>query len=296
MPPESTGTIRKRFPSCFLSCSFIEEDRVLVSWFERIVDAVGFEVVKADIPQPRPPPEKIRDLIRTSDCFVAIFTRRTKVEGQEQWKAPEWVHDEAGMAFSFNKKMAIFVEEGVDIGGFPPMSTDYVGFTRSGLADAAPKIVQFLIELRRSVVGDSTPPDDSATALGLFNEIMRLTERCTSMTKPTPIPWKLSLISARVTGHFFTLPFNLQQIINRAYAAIEIFEERMEPPPGPKSTIRVESPDAFQNRLSEEREKINESAAEVFKGVFEYLYPEEMKMLLKAKAEREQKNDPSSSD
>jgi len=71
--------MERRFPSCFLSCSFSAEDAALTSWFERILIALEFDPRKADAPQPRPPPEKIAEMIQAADCFVAIVTRRTKV-------------------------------------------------------------------------------------------------------------------------------------------------------------------------------------------------------------------------
>jgi len=76
--------------------------------------ALEFDPQKADEPQPRPPPEKIAEMIQTCDCFVAIISKRTKVAAVDGWVGPEWVQNEIGMAYQAGKPMAIFVEEGVE--------------------------------------------------------------------------------------------------------------------------------------------------------------------------------------
>ena len=90
--------MERRFPTCFLSCSFDSNDALVVSWFEQVLSALEFDPKKADTPYPRPPPEKIAEMIQSADGYVAILTRRTKVDGAEEWVAPEWVHNEIGMA------------------------------------------------------------------------------------------------------------------------------------------------------------------------------------------------------
>ena len=114
----------------------------MISWFERMLLALDFDPQKADIPQPRPPPEKIAEMITAADCFVAILTRRTKVENADSWVGPEWVQNEIGMAYQAGKHMAVFVEEGIDQKGIAAWATDYVSFARSDLGASAPNVVR----------------------------------------------------------------------------------------------------------------------------------------------------------
>src|SRR5437867_1041331 len=104
-----------RFPECFLSCSLSPDDASVVSWFERILVALEFDPNKAaDVPQPRPPHDKIVEMIRAADCFVAVVTRRKKIDGvSDAWVAPGWVQNEIGMAHQEGKQMAIFLEDGL---------------------------------------------------------------------------------------------------------------------------------------------------------------------------------------
>jgi hypothetical protein len=90
-----------------------------------------FEPKRADFKQLRPGPEKIADMIRAADCFVAIAARRTKVEDPGSWIGPEWVQSEIGMPYRASKPMAIFVEEGIDYSGLGPWATDIVSFGRT---------------------------------------------------------------------------------------------------------------------------------------------------------------------
>ena len=106
--------MERRFPACFVSCSFSPEDALVASWFEGVLLGLEFDPKRADVPQPRPRPEKIADMILAADCFVAIVTRRTKVEDAESWIGPEWVQNEIGTTYQAAKPMAIFVKGGID--------------------------------------------------------------------------------------------------------------------------------------------------------------------------------------
>src|SRR2546428_13379853 len=103
--------MEQRFPSSFVSSSFGAEDLAVVSWFERMLLALDFDPKRGDVPQPRPPPEKIADMIQHADCFVAIVTRRTKVEGSASGLGPGWVQKEMGIADQADKQMCVLSQD-----------------------------------------------------------------------------------------------------------------------------------------------------------------------------------------
>lgn len=143
-----------RFPKAFLSCSLSEQDRSVATWFADVLQALEFEVLAGDMPEPRGPAEKVLDMIRGSDVVVAILMRRDKIEGKDAWRPPEWVENEMGMAYEAAKPVAIFVEEGVDVAGLGPLISQYERCDRRNLAESVPRIVRYLVTLRHSFLGD----------------------------------------------------------------------------------------------------------------------------------------------
>lgn len=76
--------------------------------------------------------EQIREQIAGTDCTLTIMTRRDKIEGRNAWKAPDWVRDESVIANELGKPIAIFVEEGVEVGGILSENM-YVTFNRQSI-------------------------------------------------------------------------------------------------------------------------------------------------------------------
>jgi len=273
--------MERRFPSCFVSCSFGVEDADVVSWFERIHLALDFDPKKADVPQPRPPPEKIAAMIQTADCFVAIVTKRTKVEGSESWIGPEWVQNEIGMAYQAGKPMAIFVEEGVDAKGIGPWAADYVSFSRGDLGANAPNIVRYLVNLRRTVIGVRTGgPEEVPTARALANELANFASMIAIVEKPTSLPWQMAYMTARFTGRFYMLPAPVQQKVAAAYSAIGTFEELVTPS---FSLRKAETfpPDQVE-QIKEMKDKIGDILGEAVLELLQFGYPEELGALVDA--------------
>lgn len=96
-------------------------------------------------PEPRPPQDKIEDFIRKSDMFVAVLTRRNKIEGKNLWTGPQWVQNEIAMAHTLRKPIALFVELNVQIDrSIVPYITDYVLFDRNKLNSIRTKAERFI--------------------------------------------------------------------------------------------------------------------------------------------------------
>ncbi len=138
--------------------SFGEEDRHLKEWFKQMLSALEFDVITADVPQARPPLEKVEEMLANSQAVLAVVTRREKIEGTDAWTVPGWVQNELGMAHVQNKTIAIFREKGVVLDGLGPLITEYEPFDRDALSESAPRIVRYLADLRnRARPGMSSP-------------------------------------------------------------------------------------------------------------------------------------------
>ena len=143
----------KRQISAFVSASSEQQDLRVVRWFFGILRKHDVEPVFAsEVPEPRPPPEKIKDLIQKSDLFIAILTKRDKIEGKNQWKGPDWVQNEIGFAIGKKKPFALFVEEGVDPNqGIGHWATEYIVFDRKNLRKIQSKTEKIIEALKNQV-------------------------------------------------------------------------------------------------------------------------------------------------
>jgi len=273
--------MERRFPVCFVSCSFSPDDGPLVSWFERMLLALEFDPQKADEPQPRPPPEKIAEMIQTCDCFVAIISKRTKVAAVDGWVGPEWVQNEIGMAYQAGKPMAIFVEEGVEKKGIGRWATDYVPFARSDLSASAPNVVKYLISLRRAVVQSAGGMgEDLPTARALANELAAFASIVNSVDRPRYIPWQMAFMTSRFTGRFYMLPGQVQSSVSAAYDAIDEFEELIKP----SSLFREQHsfpPDKVE-LVKAGKTKVGNAIGKAFVELMQFAYPEEWSAIVDA--------------
>lgn len=94
-------------PSCFLSCSFREEDQDLVAFFQHLLEE-QFEVLTAQPEISTDLYDKIFPKLRSSKVFVGIFSKR----GTEA--IPPDVLIEAGFALAHQKRILGFLETGID--------------------------------------------------------------------------------------------------------------------------------------------------------------------------------------
>ena len=137
---------------CFLSISEDLNDKEIRTWFSFLIKDAGINPVFAThYLEPRPPKDKIMDLIQKSDIFIAVITRREKIEGKELWTGPEWIQNEIAIAHTMKKPIAIFVEDKIDISrSIGPLITDYVRFNRESLENIrveTEKFIQSLCEI-----------------------------------------------------------------------------------------------------------------------------------------------------
>jgi len=129
--------------TAFVSCSFAKKDQKLIDYLCKLIKAVKFEPHVARQATPEPVPEKIKDDIRSRDCFIAILTHDEKT-ADGKFKASDWIHEEIGIGYAFDKPIAVLLEEGIDLKSLPRYITQYITFDRNNLIDNTPDIVEFL--------------------------------------------------------------------------------------------------------------------------------------------------------
>jgi len=134
----------------FVSASVDPKDREVVQWFSNIIQELEMEPIFAiHHPEPRLPLKKVKNLIQKSHVLVAILTRRSKVEGKDLWKAPEWIQHEIAFAESYEIPIAIFAEQGVDVKqGIVPWITEYIIFDRNNISSYEGKVRKYLKTLK----------------------------------------------------------------------------------------------------------------------------------------------------
>lgn len=134
----------------FLSASFSDEIDDLITWFIEIMTSLKIEVVWLKKKyQARPTEEKIKENIGLCNCFVQIITRDITEKGKEAG----WLGNEIAWAkeSSPGKNMAIFVENAAQATGLARVVADNLVFHREKLQDDAPKIIQYLNDLKERV-------------------------------------------------------------------------------------------------------------------------------------------------
>jgi len=149
----------------FISCSFSPEDRSIVEFFKGLLSALNFSPTVYDRVEVQNLTTTVEDLIRTSDCVIALATRRSRIADSEQWTTSDWIHQELAFARAHAKPIALFVEHGVRITGFVDSEVRRVAFSRENLIDVVDPIVGHLYSLRRAL-------DE---ALGARNRLKQIT-------------------------------------------------------------------------------------------------------------------------
>jgi hypothetical protein len=135
----------------FISCSFSPEDRAIVEFFKRLLSALNFNSIVYDRVEIQNLTTTVEDLIRTSDCVIAIATRRSRIVETEDWTTSDWIHHEIAFGRAHAKPIALFVERGVRISGFVDTEVRRVTFSRESLIDAVDPIVGHLYSVRRAL-------------------------------------------------------------------------------------------------------------------------------------------------
>jgi hypothetical protein len=117
--------------TAFVARSFAASDGVRIApilAFIETFENIGFFTKTAEPAEAEQVSEKIQSLIKECQVFIGFFTRKYPIvpkglEGVQavafgkfnKWVAPSWVLQESGFALAMNKKMILFIEEGVEV-------------------------------------------------------------------------------------------------------------------------------------------------------------------------------------
>ncbi len=110
--------------------------------------ACAFEPVTAEASEHVNLGQKVRTKIESCNVCCFVLTPRDRIEGSNEYKCPDWLLNEIGIAYGKGKKFAVFVETTVSVGGLTQYVEDYTRFERSSLNDEIPKILGSLLSLR----------------------------------------------------------------------------------------------------------------------------------------------------
>ena len=137
-------------PKMFVSLSYAKKDKKIYDFFLGILDNY-FSIEPADLASVRPPQEKIPELIRECDIFVAIVTKKYKIENKNMWKPSDWVQHEIGMAQALKKRCLIFQEKNVKLSGVAKSITTVGVFDRDSLEQQLGEFICSIMKVARKV-------------------------------------------------------------------------------------------------------------------------------------------------
>jgi len=235
----------------FLSCSLREEDASLVRWFRDFAEALEFEVIVPDHPEPRPPPEKIRADVAKTDCFAALISRREKLAAADKWTGPQWVQNEIGIAFDARKHVLAFVETGIDPEGLTPWVSDYVMFNRDKLGEAAPRIARYLVATRALVAPRLATQEELPTIRALASELVGQVNHLCRIDQKLDSHWQMSSLLATLSGRVYSIPQELRDDLdaaNTAYGRVQKAVSAVKKFDPPYLALEEEKPEAKAKR------------------------------------------------
>jgi len=140
----------------FIGHSFSPEDIEVVNNVKVFLSYFGLEIESGDRPDARSISEKIKSRIIDCDIFLGIFTKRERLGETEEFSTSQWVMEEKTYAVSLNKKILLYVEDGVQFS--PGLQADYefIRFSKSSLSDTLIKSIPYIFSV---VAYEATQPD-----------------------------------------------------------------------------------------------------------------------------------------
>jgi len=138
----------------FLSCSFHDEDKNLVRFFESLCNGLGIQCIFGDKGFAETVQEMVVRRISDSDAFLAIASRRDEIS-PGNFSMPKAVNEEITVASTIKKPTLIFAEEGVDLeSSFINKHHFHIRFNRESLADPIflKKAIESIHNLKMGVI------------------------------------------------------------------------------------------------------------------------------------------------
>ena len=131
----------------FISASFDNSAQKPIKLFIDIARALGIKTIwLKEKYETRPAEDKIKGNLKKCNAFIQILTEDVERESKEKG----WLGNEVGWADSFEiRNFALFVEKGVKASGLIVTKTDSFPFDRNALDEIAPKVIDYLLDLKR---------------------------------------------------------------------------------------------------------------------------------------------------
>jgi hypothetical protein len=143
----------------FIGHSFSPEDVEVVNKIKNFLSSFNLNIDSGERPDARSISEKIKTRIIDCDIFLGIFTKREKLGDTDEYATSQWVVEEKTYAVSLNKKILLYLEEGVQFS--PGLQADYefIRFSKSHLSDALVKSIPYIFSVIASETESSAESD-----------------------------------------------------------------------------------------------------------------------------------------
>jgi hypothetical protein len=150
----------------FLSASFDPADRELNEFFSAVCKGLDVKGTNVSFGASRLPPDQAMKMIGQSQGLIAICTKREELK-DGSFNMPQAVNDEIAFACGKDLPVLVFMEDGVNKGGFQEKFNTYQRFNRTSIKDnsflenAIKSIHEFKVELiGNHQIGSTFEPDD----------------------------------------------------------------------------------------------------------------------------------------
>lgn len=140
--PQAAAAAETFRPTAFVGHSFATEDLPLATSVIHVLESIGLQVVTGEKPKADRISEKVKRLIDSQHIFVAIFTRRDKLEGKNAWTTSSWVLDEKAYAYGKGRKLILLKENDVESIGGIQGDYEFLPFSRENFHEAIVKLIQ----------------------------------------------------------------------------------------------------------------------------------------------------------
>lgn len=131
----------------FVAHSFNPDDVELVNKVKDFLSYFGIRIDSGERPDARSISDKIKARIVDCDILLGLFTKRHKIEGTAEFTTSQWVVEEKSYAVSLNKKILLYVEEGVQFSPGLQSDFEFVKFSREALSDSLIKSIPYIFSV-----------------------------------------------------------------------------------------------------------------------------------------------------
>lgn len=198
----------KKFQA-FVGHSFTKDDQELVLTFTRFLNAFSasnssFSWIHAEEAQPTDIVEKVLPMLRQSDIFIGICSKKERVVEPAklaaswwsrnryavdfedvEWKTSDWIIQEIAIAREREMTLILLLEKGVRNPGGLHGNLEYIPFSRDKLDDALIKVTEMIAAISRdssqTAVSEAPIPKASDST-----QIVEDNDRVSELSEPLP--------------------------------------------------------------------------------------------------------------